>query len=100
MMSYSNKLHNSSFQSNGGVNDGGSSGDDGDDGLAGDGQWPGMTARICAFSVTWVAMWRRRRPLRRNCAGLHVRWLRWALGVVWGTGPILPIVPSLLAPLP
>ena len=39
MMSYSNKLHNSSFQSNGGVNDGGSSGDDGDDGLAGDGQW-------------------------------------------------------------
>ena len=39
MMSYSNKLHNSSFQSNGGVNGGGSSGDDGDDGLAGDGQW-------------------------------------------------------------
>ena len=31
MMSYSNKLHNSSFQSNGGVNDGGSSGDDGDE---------------------------------------------------------------------
>lgn len=28
MMSYSNKLHNSSFQSNGGVSDGGSSGDD------------------------------------------------------------------------
>ena len=31
MMSYSNKLHNSSFQSNGGVNDGGSSGDDDDE---------------------------------------------------------------------
>ena len=32
-------VHSSSFQSNGGVDDGGSSGDDSDDGLAGDGQW-------------------------------------------------------------
>jgi hypothetical protein len=39
MMSYSNKLHNSSFHSNGGVDDGGNSGDDSDDGLAGDSPW-------------------------------------------------------------
>ena len=64
MMSYSNKLHNSSFQSNGGVNDGGSSGDDGDDGLAGDGH--SSPLRLCTPGTTGI-------PQAVNCLTIIVK---------------------------